>query len=98
MKNFRKMKRGNGSAKNAKAPVSLTAVQQVQERIDTYEKMLEERLAKIEEVKAQVDQLTAQILQIRGALEEGREVFKILNPENEVVVIPSKEPEENAEV
>jgi len=70
----------------------------VQERIDTYEKMLEERLAKIEEVKAQVDQLTAQILQIRGALEEGREVFKILNPENEVVVIPSKEPEENAEV
>ena len=43
-------KRGNGAAKNPKAPISLTPVQQVQARIETYDQALQERAVSIEAV------------------------------------------------
>ena len=90
----KKNKRGNGTAKDPKAPVSLTPVQQVQARIETYDQALQERAVSIEEAKSQVDRLTAEILQIRGAIGEAREMLAMLNPSGEAVLMPSDLPGE----
>mgnify|MGYP003144423985 CR=1 FL=1 len=91
-------KRGNGAAKDAKAPISLTAVQQIQHRIDTYEAGLRERERIIESAKADLDRNTAEILQIRGALGEAKETLHMLNPDGDKVVMPTNDTEVEAEV
>jgi len=91
-------KRGNGTAQDAKAPISLTPVQQVQGRITTYEQALQERAVSIDEAKGQVDRLTAEILQIRGALGEAMEMLVMLNPDGDEVVMPPEPAEVEAKV
>ena len=85
-------KRGNGAAKNAKAPISLTPVQQIQARIETYEQALQERERLTETARAELDRYTAEMLQIRGALGEAREMLSMLNPSGEAVLMPAELP------